>query len=229
MLRVRHSMRRRTKNIYRSPTRPIQRHIPKPATNLMITIKKYSNRRLYDTSQSSYITLEDLAEKIRQGDDVRVVDAKTDRDLTQQVLAQIILESRGAAKLLPVPLLMRLIRMGEDNLAEFFSQYMSWSLEIYLRFKQGYEKVSPYNPLAALGFGESNPLMRMFGGQQAPWDNTPPWQDYQPPQQPPSQPAPPPQADEPGLAEESSEEVAAMRKEIDELKELVKQMAGKEE
>ncbi|WP_168210447.1 polyhydroxyalkanoate synthesis regulator DNA-binding domain-containing protein [Persicimonas caeni] len=192
----------------------------------MITIKKYSNRRLYDTSQSSYITLEDLADKIRQGNDVRVVDAKSDEDLTQQVLAQIILESRGAAKLLPVPLLMRLIRMGEDNLAEFFSQYMSWSLEIYLRFKQGYEKVSPYNPFGSLPFAESNPLMRMFGGQKAPWDTTPPWQDYQSTQQSPTQPAPPPEPEEPGLGEQSSEEVAAMRKEIDELKELVKQMAG---
>ncbi len=190
----------------------------------MITIKKYSNRRLYDTSQSSYITLEDLAEKIRRGNDVRVVDAKTDADLTQQVLAQIILESRGAAKLLPVPLLMRLIRMGQDNLAEFFGQYMSWSLEIYLRFKQGYEKMSPFNPFGAMPFGDSNPLMRMFGGQKAPWDNTPPWQDYQPPQAPPEQPAPPAEGE--GLGEESSEEVAAMRKEIDELKELVKQMAG---
>lgn len=188
----------------------------------MITIKKYSNRRLYDTSQSSYITLEDLAEKIREEDDVRVVDAKTDQDLTQQVLAQIILESRGAAKLLPVPLLMRLIRMGEDNLAEFFSQYMSWSLEIYLRFKQGYEKVSPYNPFGALPFADSNPLMRMFGGQKAPWDTTPPWQSYEAS----AQPAPPPEPEERGLAEESSEEVAAMRKEIDELKELVKQMAS---
>jgi polyhydroxyalkanoate synthesis repressor PhaR len=199
----------------------------------MITIKKYSNRRLYDTSQSSYITLEDLAEKIRSGSDVRVVDAKTDRDLTQQVLAQIILESRGAAKLLPVPLLMRLIRMGEDNLAEFFGQYMNWSLEIYLRFKQGYEKVSPFNAFASLPFGDANPLMRMFGGQKAPWDNTPPWQDFQPSEtsrQAPQQVAPP--ADDEGLDEESSEasaeDVAAMRQELDELKDLIRGMAGKE-
>jgi polyhydroxyalkanoate synthesis repressor PhaR len=197
----------------------------------MITIKKYSNRRLYDTSQSSYITLEDLAENIRSGSDVRVIDAKTDQDLTQQVLAQIILESRGAAKLLPVPLLMRLIRMGEDNLAEFFGQYMSWSLEIYLRFKQGYDKVSPFNPFGSLPFSEANPLTRMFGGQKAPWDNTPPWQDYQAPKQPhpTQQPAPPPADDD--LAETSSDassdDVAAMRTEIDELKELIRGMADK--
>jgi polyhydroxyalkanoate synthesis repressor PhaR len=199
----------------------------------MVTIKKYSNRRLYDTSQSSYITLEDLAEKIRSGSDVRVVDAKSDQDLTQQVLAQIILESRGAAKLLPVPLLMRLIRMGNNNLAEFFGQYMSWSLDIYLRFKQSYEKVSPYNPFGSLPFGDANPLMRMFGGQKAPWDTSPPWQDYQSSQAGPQhlqqqQPAPPPAAEEEGLGEESSEDVAAMRRELDELKDMIRGLAGEE-
>lgn len=62
----------------------------------MITIKKYSNRRLYDTSESRYVTLEELADKIRRGSDVRVIDAKTEEDLTQAILAQIIIESRGA-------------------------------------------------------------------------------------------------------------------------------------
>lgn len=189
----------------------------------MVTIKKYSNRRLYDTSISSYITLEDLADKIRAGTDVRVVDAKTERDLTQQVLAQIILESRGAAKLLPVPLLMRLIRMGDDHLTEFFGQFMSWSLEIYLRFKHGYETMTPYNPFSGLGFGgDNNPFARMFS-QRAPWDSSPPWKDYQPP----SSDAPPP-AEPDGLDESSSEtdeEVAAMREELDELKDLIRQMA----
>ncbi len=191
----------------------------------MITIKKYSNRRLYDTSQSSYITLEDLADKIRAGADVRVVDAKSDDDLTQQVLAQIILESRGAAQLLPVPLLVRLIRMGEDNLTEFFGQFMSWSLEIYLRFKQGYETMAPFNPFGAMPFGEGNPFARMFS-QSGAWGGTPPWKNYQPPAPPTS---PTPSADE-GLAEESSEaeDIAAMRKELDELKDMIRGMAGKD-
>ena len=68
-------------------------------------IKKYGNRRLYDTGESRYITLEELAEKIRSGLDVRVVDAKTNEDLTQATLTQIILESGSAHRTLPVPLL----------------------------------------------------------------------------------------------------------------------------
>ena len=62
----------------------------------VVTVKKYSNRRLYDTSDSRYITLDELAQKIRSGKDVRVIDAKSNEDLTQQTLTQIILESRRA-------------------------------------------------------------------------------------------------------------------------------------
>jgi len=128
----------------------------------MITIKKYSNRRLYDTSTSEYITLEELAGRIREGHDVEVVDASSGEDITQKVLAQIILESRGAARMLPVPLLMRLIRMGDDRLTEFFGQFMSWSLEMYLQFKDGYE--SMYGPFANLPGPAGDWMKAMFEG-----------------------------------------------------------------
>ena len=93
-------------------------------------VKKYGNRRLYDTDQSRYITLEELAESVRQGKEVRVVDAKTGDDLTTATLAQIIVEGRGAGRLLPQALLVQLIRMGDDALAEFLGQYPSLSAEI---------------------------------------------------------------------------------------------------
>jgi len=99
-------------------------------------IKKYTNRRLYDTDESRYITLDELAEMIRKGQDVKVIDVSTDKDLTQATLAQIVVESRGAAKLLPVPLLMQMIRMEDDALAEFMSLYLTWSLDIYYAMKQ---------------------------------------------------------------------------------------------
>jgi polyhydroxyalkanoate synthesis repressor PhaR len=192
----------------------------------MVTIKKYSNRRLYDTSESSYITLEQLAEKIRRGTDVRVIDAKTERDITQQVLAQIILESRGAAKLLPVPLLMRLIRMGEDNLAEFFGQYMSWALELYLKFKQGYQNMAPFMPFAQM-FGQNNPFAQMFG-QNAPWlragdGGQAPWEQSAPP----SNPAPPPDGPPADGADTNDEDVAELRQEMQQLKALMMEMAQK--
>ena len=103
----------------------------------MLVVKKYSNRRLYDTRKSGYITLEELADSVRAGEDVQVVDAKSGIDLTQATLAQIILDSRGAAKLLPVSLLTQLIRMGDEALAEFLGRYLSFSLEMYLLVKCG--------------------------------------------------------------------------------------------
>lgn len=200
----------------------------------MVTIKKYSNRRLYDTSSSGYITLEELAEKIRSGVDVRVVHAKTEEDITQEVLAQIILESRGAARLLPVPLLVRLIRMGEDRLAEFFGQFMSWSLELYLQFKERAETMTPYNPFGGNTgkmFSGPEAFFRMFLSQ-SPWGGSQPWNSNggasiassaEPPPIDEEEPREPP----PESTEEVSEEqdVESLRDEIDELKEIVRSMA----
>ncbi len=76
-----------------------------------ILIKKYGNRRLYDTSQSKYITLEDLAEIIREGTEVKVVEASSGRDLTRGVLTQVILEHQDAMDMIPVELLHAIIRV----------------------------------------------------------------------------------------------------------------------
>lgn len=131
-------------------------------TGQEVVVKKYSNRRLYDTGESRYITLDELAAKIRTGLDVRVIDAKTNGDLTQATLAQIILESRRAARLLPIPLLTQLIRMGDDALAEFFSKYMSFALEFYIQARQGAQAMAPFNPFATVPFAASSALARFF-------------------------------------------------------------------
>jgi polyhydroxyalkanoate synthesis repressor PhaR len=113
-------------------------------------IKKYSNRRLYDMDDSRYITLEELADRIRSGHDVQVVDAKSNADLTQPTLAQIIMESRGGSALLPVGLLMQLIRLGDDALAEFFGRWVAFALEAYLGARQSAQAAASLNPLAQL-------------------------------------------------------------------------------
>lgn len=76
----------------------------------MITIKKYPNRRLYDTSRSTYVNLEDLAQRIREGEELRVIDTKTGADLTKEVLLQIVLEVLRGVDLLPLGMLRRIIR-----------------------------------------------------------------------------------------------------------------------
>lgn len=110
-----------------------------------VLIKKYGNRRLYDTDESRYLTLEELAQKIQGGVDVRVIEVKTGEDLTQATLTQIVIESRGAAKFLPVPLLTQMIRLGDDALSEFLGQYMSMTMELYLRSVRGMQMMSPFS------------------------------------------------------------------------------------
>ena len=179
-------------------------------------VKKYSNRRLYDTEQSRYITQEELAEKIRLGADVRVIDAATGDDLTQGTLAQIILESRGASRLLPVPLLVQLIRMGDDSLAEFFGRYMSGALDLYLHAKEGAAAIAPYNPFVNVPFAATNALARLLlgaGGSAFGWRDPPPPTHVVPPAppSPPPLPSPPP-------SRETSDEMKDLRRELDELK-----------
>lgn len=167
-------------------------------------IKKYGNRRLYDTRSSAYVTLEEIADRVRRGADVRVVDAKTNADLTQTTLAQIILESRHASDLLPVPLLVQLIRMGDDALAEFLGRYLSGALELYLQARQGVQNVVPFNPFGQLPFSAGNAFARLFSGFPMPGQAQP-------------APAAPPPAAEPARAAQNSD-LAEIRRELDELK-----------
>ncbi len=168
-------------------------------------VKKYGNRRLYDTDASRYITLEELADAIRRGADPRVVDAKTQEDLTQATLAQIIVEGRGAARLLPIPLLLQLVRLGDDALAEFFGRYMTFALEMYLQAKQGAAALGAINPflsggLGALGRFVPSGLGASLGAFAPP--------SYTPPAAPPLTPAAP----------APSDDVAALRRELEALK-----------
>jgi polyhydroxyalkanoate synthesis repressor PhaR len=180
-----------------------------------LIVKKYSNRRLYDTEQSRYITQEELAEKIRLGADVRVIDAATGGDLTQVTLAQIILESRGASRLLPVPLLVQLIRMGDDSLAEFFGRYMSGALDLYLHAKEGAAAIAPYNPFVNVPFAATNALARLLMGSGGGAFG---WRDPPPAVVPSHLPSPPPPLPSPPPVRESSEEMKDLRRELDELK-----------
>ncbi|HRR42431.1 MAG TPA: polyhydroxyalkanoate synthesis regulator DNA-binding domain-containing protein [Syntrophales bacterium] len=99
-------------------------------------IKKYSNRRLYDTEKNRYITLQQVADLIKEGRQVEVIDAKSNDDVTSYILTQVILE--GARKknfLLPVPLLYLFIRYGETILSEFFDKYLHQVIKNYLTYK----------------------------------------------------------------------------------------------
>lgn len=171
----------------------------------MLQVKKYGNRRLYDTGGSRYVTLDEIAERVRGGEDLRVVDAGSGQDLTQVTLAQIILEGRGAARLLPVPLLKQLVRLRDDALAEFFGRYVAWALEVYLLMKSGARAAVPWNPLADLTM--PGLLGRLFGrNPPAPGEPPPPFPDEPPPGEP-----------------VTAEDVAALRRELAELRRTVEE------
>ncbi|MHC3127032.1 polyhydroxyalkonate synthesis repressor PhaR [Brevundimonas sp. GN22] len=100
----------------------------------VVVIKKYANRRLYNTASSSYVTLDDLAQMVRQGVEFVVYDAKSNDDLTRQILTQIIFEqeNRGEA-LLPVQFLRQLIGFYGDKMQSVLPSYLEMSLDSFTR------------------------------------------------------------------------------------------------
>ena len=121
----------------------------------VVIIKKYANRRLYNTESSTYITLEHLAAMTRAGRDFKVVDAKSDEDITHNVLTQIIMEeeSRGQT-MLPVSFLRQLIAMYGDSMQAMVPGYLEASMEGFRRnqaqFKSAVEGAFAHSPFAEI-------------------------------------------------------------------------------
>jgi polyhydroxyalkanoate synthesis repressor PhaR len=134
----------------------------------VVTIKKYANRRLYNTESSSYITLEHLAEMVRQKREFRVIDAKTGDDITHAVLTQIIMEEeqRGAT-MLPVNFLRQLIGLYGGQMQASVPQYLEASLEAFQRnqnqMRDAVAGVIAVNPFAEM----ARRNMEMFAGAAA--------------------------------------------------------------
>jgi polyhydroxyalkanoate synthesis repressor PhaR len=111
--------------------------------NDAVIIKKYANRRLYNTESSTYVTLEDLAQMVRSDRDFIVYDAKTGDDLTHAVLTQIIVEQESRADgptLLPTPFLRQLIRYYDDSMSRMVPGYLQFSLESFSREQDHFRK-----------------------------------------------------------------------------------------
>jgi len=128
-----------------------------------IVIKKYENRRLYDSAQSRYVNLEDIAAIIRDGHDVQVVDAKNGDDVTRSILTQIIVdESKGKESGLPLDLLKQIIVSSQQARHQFLEWYFKSAIETFERIQ---------NPMrgfqAPAGMPQANPLdamMNLFRG-----------------------------------------------------------------
>jgi len=125
-----------------------------------VVIKKYANRRLYNTSSSSYVTLEHLAEMVKRGVDFVVYDAKTNEDITRTVLTQIIFEEESTGKsLLPIQFLRQLIGFYGNSMQAFLPSYLELSLATFAQQQEQFR-----SRLATLGQGSG-----MVGGM-GPYD-----------------------------------------------------------
>jgi polyhydroxyalkanoate synthesis repressor PhaR len=119
-----------------------------------ITIKKYANRRLYNTGTSTYVTLEDLATMLKDGDNFVVFDAKTGEDITRSVMAQIIFEqeSKEGQSLLPIAFLRQLIRFYGNSMQMMVPSFLEQSIES-LTSQQGKFREQITQAFGAGGFG----------------------------------------------------------------------------
>ena len=106
-----------------------------------VVIKKYANRRLYDTGRSLYVTLDDLGERVRAGEAFVVEDAKTGEDITRAVLTQIIVEREaGGQPLLPVDFLRQLIRFYGDGMQSVVPEFLDMSMKALMQGKARYDE-----------------------------------------------------------------------------------------
>ncbi len=117
-----------------------------------ITIKKYANRRLYNMQSSTYVTLEDLCEMVKKGEEFVVVDAKTGEDLTRTVLTQIIFEQEAKGyNLLPLSFLRHIISFYDHNVSSMVPAYLEQAMEQFSEYqKQVHNATENLNPMPGM-------------------------------------------------------------------------------
>ena len=128
-----------------------------------VVLKKYANRRLYDTEKSVYVTLSDVADYIRKGRLVSILDANTKEDVTAFILTQIVLEeAKKNNALLPVPFLHLIIRYGDNLLGEFFEKYLSLVFENFVNHKKTMD--GQFRQWLEMGLNMSEATQKQFLG-----------------------------------------------------------------
>ena len=106
-----------------------------------ITIKKYSNRRLYDSTNKRYVTLDNIASLIREGSEIKVIDSQSGEDISKVILIQVILESeKNKEDILPVSFLHMLIKYGNKVAKDFFENYFLMMFQPYNYLKDNYRE-----------------------------------------------------------------------------------------
>jgi len=183
-------------------------------------IKKYANRRLYHTGTSTYVTLDDLARMVKEGEDFTVTDAKTGDDITRAVLGQIIFEQENRGQhLLPIAFLRQLIRFYGDSMQGLLPSYLESSLSTFARNQEELrEQMTRAWQGDAIGLMEEQARrnMEMFSEAMRVWV------PFAAPRSEPSSPAEP---DASGGGRE--EEIEALRRQLGEMQKTIEAIAGR--
>ncbi len=130
-----------------------------------ILIKRYSNRRLYNTESREYVSYEKLAEIIRDGADIIVIDSKTNEDVTKTILIQLILEEeKRDSSVLPTEFLFQVLRSSESSIQDFFKNHLSISLETYLRTRE--ELDSRFRSMLELAYSTPQIIEKIVPGAE---------------------------------------------------------------
>ncbi len=107
----------------------------------VLTIKRYGNRRLYNTETRSYVNYQDLIKLARSGEDFQVIDSTTKEDVTKAVLIQLVLEEeKNNNNILPTPFLFQILRSNEESLQDFFKNHLTTSLATYMKTKEEFDR-----------------------------------------------------------------------------------------
>ncbi len=190
-----------------------------------VIIKKYANRRLYNTGTSTYVTLEDLASMVKAGEDFVVYDAKTGEDITRSVLTQIIFEqeNKEGQNLLPIAFLRKLIQFYGDSMQMLVPRYLEVSIENLSR-EQGKFRDQMAQAFGAAGFG---PLEDMARRNMEMFERA--FAVFAPFGRPQSQQgAGAPSAAEPSKAPPGSDEIDELKKQMEEMQKRIARLTEKE-
>ena len=132
-------------------------------TGKVAVVKKYANRRLYDTSSSAYVTLEDLSALVKRGTDFLVQDARTGEDITRQVLTQIIVEEENRGEsLLPIQFLRQLIRFYGGGGPAILPGYLTASMETFARQQESWREAFAKGPTGGFFEEQARQNMALF-------------------------------------------------------------------
>ncbi len=190
-----------------------------------ITIKKYANRRLYNTATSSYVTLDHLSQMVKDGVDFLVFDAKTGEDITRAVLTQIIVEEENKGiHLLPISFMRQLISLYGDNLQWMVPNYLDYSMQV---FSRNQDQIRQYFQDTMSGMFNFNAFEEVSKQNMAMFERAirifSPFGDHAGPG--PDSPRLPPDVRAESLSRVNQEALEALQRRLDELQHQIEEMA----